>query len=311
MTLSSLAAYTFGDQTNQLLSESQNSSGVGQLALLIHRFIVLDGVEGCGKSTQARLLAKALTQRGCDVVTTHEPGGTPAGERIREVLLDPALSMAALTEVLLFCASRAQHVAKVIRPALEDGKVVVCDRFSASTAAYQGYAGDLGFATFQKLDELATGGLHPDMTIILDLDPQVGIQRRLAETGKVDRIERKPVERQWPVGDIVRLQDREGRWDGFVPMLDWNSYGERDISYVEEKWQVLRKPLGWEDDNGVLLENLETGEHIFIRPHDYHSRVRKGFLQYAEQLGAAATVIDADRSVEEIHIDILRALGIE
>ena len=156
-----------------------------------YKFIVLDGVEGCGKSIQAQLLAEALTQRGYQIVTTHEPGGTPAGERIRQVLLDPALSMTALTEALLFCASRAQHIAQVIRPALEEGKIVVCDRFSASTAAYQGYAGGLGFETFQELDKLATGGVQPDMTMILDLDPEAGRQRKLEQSDNIDRIEQK------------------------------------------------------------------------------------------------------------------------
>jgi len=154
-----------------------------------YRFIVLDGVEGCGKSTQVELLAQRLQQMGEDVVVTHEPGGTPVGEGIRSVLLHSSLEMSTLTEAFLFCASRAQHMQEVIEPALAAGNIVVCDRFSSATAAYQGYAGDLGLELFEQLDEIATGGRQPDMTIILDIDPAVG--RRRKQSAAPDRIERK------------------------------------------------------------------------------------------------------------------------
>ena len=157
--------------------------------MLAAKFIVLDGVEGCGKSTQARLLARALEQRGYQVVLTREPGGTAVGEGLRELLLQPGLQMNVLTEALLFSAARAEHLAQVIRPALMDGKLVVCDRFSASTAAYQAYAGGLGVDTFRELDKLTVGATQPDMTIVLDLDPRAGTRRK--STQKMDRIEQK------------------------------------------------------------------------------------------------------------------------
>ena len=157
---------------------------------LPYKFIVLDGVEGCGKSTQAELLAQCLRQRGEQVTLTHEPGGTAVGEAIRAVLLDTNLQISALTEAFLFCASRAQHMQEVIEPALAAGNIVICDRFSSATAAYQGYAGDLGPELFEQLDELATGGRHPDMTIILDIDPATGRKRKQSAAGP-DRIERK------------------------------------------------------------------------------------------------------------------------
>jgi len=157
---------------------------------LPYKFIVLDGVESCGKSTQAELLAQCLRQRGEQVTLTHEPGGTPVGEAIRSVLLDTNLQMSALTEAFLFCASRAQHMREVIEPALAAGYIVVCDRFSSATAAYQGYAGDLGLELFEQLDEVATGGRHPDMTVILDIDPATGRKRNQPAAGP-DRIERK------------------------------------------------------------------------------------------------------------------------
>jgi dTMP kinase len=157
-------------------------------------FIVLDGVEGCGKSTQVALLAQRLREAGAMVVVTHEPGGTAVGERIRELLLDPAHpEMTALTEVLLFCASRAQHCAEVIAPALAAGKMVVCDRFSSSTAVYQGYAGGVGMDVVMRVNDVATGGLEPDLLVVLDLDPAVGMARKLGGSKTPgDRIERKP-----------------------------------------------------------------------------------------------------------------------
>ena len=160
------------------------------------RFIVLDGVEGCGKSTQCRMLADALRERDIQVVITHEPGGTECGEAIRRLLLDPQYTqVSSLTEVFLFCASRAQHVAEVIEPALEAGKTVICDRFGASTAVYQGFAGGLGFALVEQLNETATGGIEPDLTIIIDLDPESGMKRKFGDDPmQADRIERKAIE---------------------------------------------------------------------------------------------------------------------
>ena len=157
---------------------------------LPYKFIVLDGVEGCGKSTQAELLAQCLRESGEQATLTHEPGGTAVGEAIRAVLLDADLEMSALTEAFLFCASRAQHMQEVIEPALQAGNIVVCDRFSSATAAYQGYAGGLGLELFKQLDDIATGERQPDMTIVLDLEPTKGRKRKQPAT-QPDRIERK------------------------------------------------------------------------------------------------------------------------
>lgn len=159
-------------------------------------FIVLDGVEGCGKSTQVTLLARRLEQAGAHVVVTHEPGGTPVGERIRALLLDPAYpEMTPLTEVMLFCASRAQHCSEVIAPALAAGQMVVCDRYASSTAVYQGYAGGLGMETIARVNDVATGGLEPDLLVVLDLDPKEGMRRKFGEgAAHADRIEEKSAE---------------------------------------------------------------------------------------------------------------------
>lgn len=157
-----------------------------------YRFIVLDGVEGAGKSTQLERLARRLREAGEEVLITIEPGGTTIGQQIRELLLSPDFpAMTPLTELLLFCASRAQHCDEAIRPALEAGRLVLCDRFSAATFAYQGHAGEVGEDLVVSLDASATRGLVPDMTIILDLPPEEGLHRKFKEGGaaSADRIE--------------------------------------------------------------------------------------------------------------------------
>ncbi|MEI6500679.1 MAG: dTMP kinase [Armatimonadota bacterium] len=157
------------------------------------RFIVFDGVEGCGKSTQARLLGEALAALGEQVVETLEPGGTAIGEAIRSLLLNPAFSeMHELTEAFLFCADRAQHVLEVIRPAVESGKIVISDRYASSTMVYQGFAGGLGAEAVEVLTWYATKGLQPDLLIILDIDPGEGVRRKVGD--QADRIEQKSQE---------------------------------------------------------------------------------------------------------------------
>lgn len=141
-------------------------------------FITLEGPEGGGKSTQARRLAEWLRAAGHEVVLTREPGGDPLAEGVRALLQNPELALAPGAEVLLFLAARAQHVAHVIRPALDAGSIVVCDRFSDSTIAYQSYGAGLPLESVQVLNAFATGGLEPDLTLLLDLDVCVGLQRQ-------------------------------------------------------------------------------------------------------------------------------------
>ena len=162
------------------------------------KFIVLDGVEGCGKSTQARLLAEWLQAHGTPVVLTHEPGATPIGAELRRLLLQGEAEMTPLTEAYLFCADRAEHVQRVIVPALREGKWVICDRFSAATFAYQVWAGGVEQAAFLALDETARAGLkavlgpetapgRPDLTIILDLEPGEGMARKSEAPDKIEQ----------------------------------------------------------------------------------------------------------------------------
>jgi dTMP kinase len=154
-------------------------------------FITFEGIEGSGKSTQAGLLKTFLEDQGLEVLVTREPGGSPIGEQIRRILLDPGNhGMVPLAELLLYEASRCQHVEAVIRPALEDGKMVICDRFFDASTAYQGHARGLEIKMVGELNLIATGGRKPDLTIVLDLPVDMGI-KRLGR--KLDRIEREAV----------------------------------------------------------------------------------------------------------------------
>lgn len=140
-------------------------------------FITFEGGDGSGKSTHARLVAQRLEKEGHDVLQTREPGDTPAGKIIREIIIEHTLEPRA--ELLLFLADRAEHVEKVIRPALEAGKIVICDRFSGSTFAYQLAArGAANTADVLRMDEFARGGITPALTVYLDADPEITIQRR-------------------------------------------------------------------------------------------------------------------------------------
>jgi dTMP kinase len=144
------------------------------------RFITLEGPDGSGKSLQARLLGERLRADGHDVVVTREPGGTRTGEQVREIVLGAGRGLDPMADALLFSAQRAQHVAEVIRPALAAGRLVVCDRHRDSTVCYQGYGSGLDVASMRALQDLATGGLLPDLTLLLDVSVEVGLQRRQA-----------------------------------------------------------------------------------------------------------------------------------
>lgn len=154
-------------------------------------FITLEGPEGAGKSTNREYLAERLREQGIDVVLTREPGGTPLAERIRELLLDPSDEpMAADTELLLVFAARAQHLQQVIRPALAKGSVVLCDRFTDATYAYQGGGRGLSIERIAQLEQFVQGELRPDLTLIFDLPVEIGLARAAAR-GRLDRFEQE------------------------------------------------------------------------------------------------------------------------
>ena len=159
-------------------------------------FISLEGIDGSGKTTQARLLAQALSE---EVLLVREPGGTEAGERIRQVLKDPTLELDPLAELLLFCAARAELVAQVVCPARETGRDIVCDRFSDSSVAYQGAARGLGAERVEEICDLATGGVWPDLTVLLRIDPELAAKRIGRRTA--DRFEEEGIELQRRVAE--------------------------------------------------------------------------------------------------------------
>jgi dTMP kinase len=174
-------------------------------------FLTFEGIEGCGKSTQAQRLCERLSR---DALLTCEPGGTALGRSIRELLLEPSRgAMSPVSEALLYLADRAQHVAEVIRPALEQGRFVISDRYVDSTLAYQGYGRGLPLDLLLAVAELATGGLQPDLTLFLDVPVELGLQR-VGKRGRHDRLESERIEFHERVRrgylDLIRRHPR--RW---------------------------------------------------------------------------------------------------
>jgi len=156
--------------------------------------ITFEGIEGSGKSTQARLLAESLRDQGREVLALREPGGSAIAEKIRAMLLDPAnKALSPIAELLLYEAARAQLVTEILRPALDRGAIVICDRFYDSTTAYQGAGRQLRSVDFSTLNRLATGGIVPDVTFLLDVPVEIGLRRAKGNSAG-DRIEQEPVE---------------------------------------------------------------------------------------------------------------------
>jgi len=178
-------------------------------------FITFEGPDGSGKTTQAHLLAERLREQRHEVVLTREPGGSDIGDQIRVVLHDLRnTAMDARTEILLYSASRAQHVAQLIRPALAAGKIVISDRYADSTLAYQGYGRGLDLETLRTVTAFATGGLVPDLTLYLDIPPQEGLQRRRLGGDEWNRLDAEALEFHQRVRagflELVRLEPE--RW---------------------------------------------------------------------------------------------------
>jgi dTMP kinase len=159
---------------------------------LAGKFITFEGIDGSGKSTQLRLLAGDLRQKGFDIITTCEPGGTPLGRRLREAFLETEENVAPMAELLLFAADRAQHVEFLIKPTLADGRIVISDRYADATYAYQGVGRGFPEATVHQVIELATGGLKPDMTLFFDISVDTALKRmstRSDDEAKANRMD--------------------------------------------------------------------------------------------------------------------------
>lgn len=150
-------------------------------------FVVVEGNDGAGKSTFLNRLEKEFREEGVDALFTREPGGADVAEKIRSLLLDPEITMGARTEALLYAAARADHVEKTVRPALEAGKIVLCDRYVLSSLAYQGYGRSLAIEEVRALSRFATEDLTPDLTLFFSLDPEESVRRK---KGELDRMER-------------------------------------------------------------------------------------------------------------------------
>ena len=202
-------------------------------------FITFEGPEGSGKSTQIALLSGWLRGRDQAVLTTREPGGTAIGDRVRAILLDHAASeMSPEAEVLLFSAARAQHVNEVIRPHLESGGVVLCDRFADSTLAYQGYGHRLPLDTLATVTAFATGGLRPDLVAYLDIDVQAGLRRKQQHA--------KDDAGQWNRMEAQALAFHQRVRAGYLEMAAKDSV----------RWLVVDASQGVEDVQRVLRERV-------------------------------------------------------
>ncbi len=176
-------------------------------------FITFEGEEGSGKSCQSEDLYNWLSAQKIPAVLTHEPGGTPIGEKVSDLVKwAQETAISPLTELLLFNASRAQHVKEVIRPALDESSVVICDRFDDSTTAYQSYGRGLDLETVKKINDTATGGLRPDLTVLLDISFEDGLARKSGE--KLDRFEQEDMDfhRRVREGYLKLAGEEPGRW---------------------------------------------------------------------------------------------------
>ena len=169
-------------------------------------FVVLEGPDGSGKSLQARLLTERLRDHGLAVTHSREPGGTVMGEQVRHIVNDPAPTLRGpKADVMLYTAARAQHVDEVIEPALARGEVVVCDRYYTSTMAYQGYGSGMDLELLKRIQEWATGGLDPDLVVLLDVSPQTGLDRRAA--GDADELTRWEDESRFDLAFHTRVRE--------------------------------------------------------------------------------------------------------
>lgn len=206
-------------------------------------FITFEGPEGGGKSTQARLLTERMQAAGYHVTLTREPGGTPAGKAIRAIWDDPnRADLLPITDLLLLCADRAQHVGSLIRPALERGEIVISDRYADSTRAYQGYGSGLDFETMETLLHVATGGLTPDLTLLLDIPAAEGLARRhsasQAGTSPLDRLDQRSLDYHERVhaGYLQLAAQNPARWVTLDARVDVQTLAERI-------WQIVQARL--------------------------------------------------------------------
>ncbi|KAB3537822.1 dTMP kinase [Alkaliphilus pronyensis] len=217
------------------------------------KFITIEGMDGAGKSTQIQFMKRYLEDKGYKVLITREPGGTIIGEKTRAVILDNKhKEMDSRTEALLYAASRAQHVSQIIIPALQRGEVVLCDRYVDSSMVYQGKGRDLGYKPIKMINDFATQGLEPDLTVLLDIDPTLSLQRIIAR-GEGDRLEGEKI--QFHVAVHNAYMDLAKMYPNRIKVVNANGKIE-DIRIEVEK----------------LLKNIFKGESIYEATNSYCSR---------------------------------------
>jgi dTMP kinase len=211
-------------------------------------FITLEGIDGCGKSTQLDMLAEALRQRGHAVFTTRQPGGTLIGQKIRALMSQEHNRLAPLAEVLLMMADRAQHVAELIKPNLEAGRIVISDRYIDSSVAFQGYGRGLDIATVEELNELATAGVTPQLTLLFDIEPP-SARRRLA-----NRVENQSADDSPMKGFDEEKEDFHGRVrQGY---LDIAAQSPERVCVINANRAIAEIQ---EEVLALVLEHLESG----------------------------------------------------
>ena len=204
------------------------------------KFITLEGPDGSGKTTQTEKLVALLTSYGLEVVRTREPGGVSIAEKLRAILLDPVNIISARTELMLYAAARAQHTSELIMPSLLAGKWVVCERYTHASLAYQGYGRNLDKDLIGRLNDIATDGLRPDLTFLLDIDVEKGLERVRGSSRELDRMETETIEFHKRVrAGYLKIADMDER----VFLIDSSGVSEnthRQIKEVIEK----RMPAG-------------------------------------------------------------------
>jgi len=205
-------------------------------------FITFEGPEGSGKSTHAKRIYSYLKRKGYDCIFTREPGGTFVGEKIRSILLDRKnKGITLLTELFLFETNRSQVISEMIQPALKKGRIVICDRFSDSTIAYQGYAGGLPLKDIIKIDSIATKGMKPDLTVLLDIDTKTGFKRALRKRQK-DRMEAKSLNFHRRVRDgYLKLAEKDKKRIKLIKVKDDI---EKTASAVKKEIDLILKKTG-------------------------------------------------------------------
>lgn len=200
-------------------------------------FITIEGGDGSGKSTQIKLLKEFLERNGYDIVLTREPGGTLISEEIRKIILSKEhMEMSDMTEALLYAASRAQHVYQLVRPQVAEGKIVICDRFVDSSIVYQGYARGMGIEAIEDINRYATGGLKPDLTILLQVSAEEGIKRK-SNQQELDRLELQKLEFHQKVTEGYKmLAEREV---GRILLIDATKPIEEISNMIQMKVETL------------------------------------------------------------------------